>query len=151
MTEKNFKTAHQRFAQSYDRLFALLADYPADKRDLPGACGEWSAREVAAHFAGWLEEGIRQYDAILAGGEPTFTQDLDGFNAQSVASRAGLDWAATIADLKDAYARFNQTSLSLEDGLANQVYTFTSWQLGLARDCKFHTEQLEAFATLTAL
>lgn len=150
MTEKNFYTAHQRFAQTYEALFDLLETYPADKREQPGACGVWSARQVLAHLAGWLEEALTQYDRVLSGGETTFEHDLDGFNDQSVQARADLDWAATVADLKASHARFVHKSRTLDDSLANSGPVFTGWQLGLARDCKFHTGQLIAFAAASS-
>ena len=76
---------------------------PAELRERPGACGDWSVREVVAHCAGWEWEGARRLRLIAA--DPTLPDavyDIDRFNAASVAVRARQDWTRMLDELAKA-------------------------------------------------
>src|SRR5690606_19496856 len=81
--------AIQEFDSTYAEMFALVEQYPAELRTQSGACGTWSAREVLAHFSGWLVEVQRRYDGYDAGDSQKVQYDFDEFNARSVNARTG--------------------------------------------------------------
>ena len=60
-----------RWACAARDFLALLDDVPIDLHERPGACGIWSAREVAAHCAGWEWEGARRLRLLAA--DPAMT------------------------------------------------------------------------------
>lgn len=135
----------QQFMNSYHHLFEVAARYPADRAERPGACGEWSAKQVLAHCSGWIAEALRRYEMYDRGENSGVRYDFDGFNAQSVADRAGLTWDETVGELYglvDVY-RFRIARLKPEVIAANRRYM--AWVDSLADDCANHTVQLEQF------
>jgi hypothetical protein len=91
------RTAHlAAYAAFHDAAIAL----PLHRREQPGACGDWTAREVVCHATGWGAEVLMRLLAICA--DPTVpeqTYDDDRFNAAQVAARRDLDWLAALAEL----------------------------------------------------
>lgn len=133
----DYQSAHARFKQAYDKLLTILADYPPERRELSGACGTWSVKQILAHCSGWIREAITRYEASLAGDTSRPRYDFDAFNAASVESRAALDWDATITDLQNTLNELYSKSAE------HPVMTW--WMDVLAHDCEDHTQQIEAF------
>jgi DNA polymerase-3 subunit epsilon len=92
----------------------VLEAFPADLRERPGACGVWSARQVAAHCAGWEWEAARRLRLIAADpGIADAVYDVDGFNAASVAVRARQGWSATLDDLTKGSAALGTAAATI--------------------------------------
>lgn len=78
-------------------LFAML---PATGREVRGAIGEWSARDVRAHLAAWRAIEARRLEARLAGGEgvtagdPAPNDPIDDSNAALQSRYADWSWEA---------------------------------------------------------
>ncbi len=142
-------------ALAWDALRAgMEADYaafrqaaesmPAARREEPGVCGVWSPRQVAAHLAGWLEEGARFFPKRLAEPDYEANYDDDAVNAASVAARAGQSWEETLAELSERYAQFGAAADALP-AEARRDWPFPGWLRGLARDFREHGAQLRAW------
>jgi hypothetical protein len=131
--------AQLRWANAARVFLALLEELPAALRERPGACGVWSPRELAAHCAGWEEEAARRLRLIAA--KPDIAdrsyQDIDGFNAASVAVRARLSWTETLDDL----AR-NGAALGAAAGAIPDDPRTREWLNGRARDFEMHSAGL---------
>ncbi len=139
------KAAVEEFESAYAALFQLIERCPVVKREQPGACGTWSAREVLAHCSGWMVELQRRYDHYDAGNLEGIRYDFDTFNAGSVNERAALDWDETVSELRARVqaAITRAQALSPEVTAANDRYD--RWLRVLAEDCREHTDGLQAF------
>jgi DNA polymerase-3 subunit epsilon len=103
-----------RWVESARAYLAVIEGIPAELRERPGACGIWSAREVAAHCAGWEWEGARRLRLIAA--DPAIADavyDIEAFNAASVAVRARQGWTATLDDLARGSAAFGAAAAAI--------------------------------------
>ncbi len=63
------------------RWDALLSEVRPEEMDLPGVCGEWSVKNLAAHLAAWERRPVAWLEAIRNGTQPQpapWPQDLTG-------------------------------------------------------------------------
>ena len=139
-------TAIGDFKTAYADLFTLVDQYPADRREKAGACGDWSARQVLAHCSGWIVETQKRYDGYDAGDTRKIPYDFDEFNAQSVTSRADQTWEETVAELQALSASLIERAGTISAEKAAAETRYGGWLEALAEDCRDHTEQLKAFA-----
>ena len=92
---------YQQFQFAYADLVTLIDAYPKDKAEEAGALGVWSPKQIIAHLSGWVVEATQRYRDIPQSNSPNKEySDWDGFNAESVASRAHLSWDETVVDFK---------------------------------------------------
>lgn len=142
--------ALSRFRRGYQALFALVDDFPEERRNLPGACGEWTPRQVLAHLCGWLEEGHARMVQVQAG-DKTWRQydedsDYAAFNAASVGQREHIAWDEMVAEMKqrtDAF--YGESKAAGAAGLADDPRV-REWAYWLWHDCVNHMGQLSRFA-----
>jgi DNA polymerase III subunit epsilon len=136
---------YARWMRAARTFLTLLEGLPAELRERPGACGEWSVREVVAHCAAWEWEGARQLRLIAA--DPTLPDAvyvIDSFNAASVAVRARQDWTRTLDEMiKASNTLAKAASLTLDDSRTQE------WLLGRAADFEEHTEGLQRWLAET--
>lgn len=138
-----------RLQRGYSALLALVDDLPEGMRDQPGACGDWSPRQLLAHLSGWLMEANSRYLAIKAGDRIDRQYDADAdhaaFNQESVASRAALSWDETVADLKASLETFvAEAQATPRDRMADDE-RYGEWLDWLWKDCVEHMGQLCRF------
>ena len=81
----------QLLENSHVRVIEALDDLPEAAWDKPGACGEWSVKDVIAHLASY-ERVIVDMLKTFSGDEPTpyiqrFLDDNQEFNNSQVESR----------------------------------------------------------------
>ena len=127
-----------RWSRAASDFFALIEGVPVELRERPGACGEWSIREVVAHCAGWEWEGARRLRLIAADPtRPDAVYDVDRFNGASVAVRARQDWARTLEELAKASATFGVAAAALPDDPRTE-----EWLRGRAADFEEHAAGL---------
>jgi DNA polymerase-3 subunit epsilon len=130
-----------RWTQAAREFSALLAQVPVELRELPGACGEWSVREVVAHAAGWEWEGARRLRRLFANPTlPDAVYNVDGFNAANVAIRARQNWAATLDELAKASQTFGLAAAALPDDRRTR-----EWLAGRAEDFEVHSAELRCW------
>ncbi|HUN09436.1 MAG TPA: DinB family protein [Aggregatilineales bacterium] len=144
-SKATFWAALAAYQRAYWNLFRILATYPAERGEQPGACGVWSPKQVLAHCSGWNVEALRRYDQYAAGDATPVRYDFDSFNAKSVEDRAYLDWQATVQEVIDTAGALYQRSRSLPDEAQLNDPRHAEWLTALAEDCHDHTEQLKAF------
>jgi DNA polymerase-3 subunit epsilon len=129
---------YTRWARAVLDFVALLDAIPAELRERPGACGDWSVREVVAHCAGWEWEAARRLRLIAA--DPTLPDavyKVDGFNAASVAARARQDWSRTLDELAKASNTLARAARAMPDDARTQ-----EWLVGRAVDFEEHADGL---------
>jgi len=132
--------------EAFEALFALLAVYPQAKCEQPGACGDWSSKEVMAHFSGWMAIAPGRFDDFDAGDTRSVKFDWDTTNAASVAERAHLSWEETRVDLHETLGKFlaRAEQVAPEKPVADPRYQ--EWLDDLRVDCMEHTDELRRFA-----
>lgn len=136
--------AIQEFDSTYAEMFALVEQYPAELRTQSGACGTWSAREVLAHFSGWLVEVQRRYDGYDAGDSQKVQYDFDEFNARSVNARTGQSWDEIVSELRGHVAVLIARAQALPPEKATDK-RYWRWLEIMAEDCREHTAGLRTF------
>jgi uridine phosphorylase len=130
--------ASTRFTVAYDALFALLDDYPIDKRTQTGACGRWSPKEILAHMCGWVDEAVLHFDAFDAGTvRDVKYKDIDAVNDQFVESCASFSWDEIVARLREGAVKLPKRAKSKP--------RYSMWLAQLARDCENHSNHLRDF------
>jgi DNA polymerase-3 subunit epsilon len=136
-----------RWRQAARGFFALVEAVPAELRERPGACGEWSIREVVAHCAGWEWEGARRLRLIAADAtRPDAVYDVDRFNGASVAVRARQDWTRTLDELTRASATFAAAA----EAMPHDPRT-AEWLRGRAVDFDEHSDGLRRWLEATVV
>lgn len=142
-----FDSNLKRFQTAYAQFFELTEHYPAHLVDVPGACGEWSPRQVVAHLSGWVIEGQRRFNEVLAGDViPSMRYDVDTFNAEQVAARAHLDWNATLIELQSVVSDLDAQAQAIAVDRRTTDSFFAGWLKALAHDVEQHIIQLRQFA-----
>jgi DinB family protein len=63
------ETALARYDAEFDRWRSALDAVGMDRMDEPGVMGEWSARQLVAHLAGWQWKTLASMRTALSGGE----------------------------------------------------------------------------------
>ncbi|MBN1967230.1 MAG: maleylpyruvate isomerase N-terminal domain-containing protein [Anaerolineae bacterium] len=139
-----FRRLIEQWLAAYDALFAALDALPPVQRETPGLCGEWSARQLVAHLAGWHYEAIRRYAEIVAGDIADRSYDTDAFNALQVEARAHLTWEQTLDDLREAMDIFRAQALNLP-GTGTRDFRYAEWLRGLTADAETHRAQVLAW------
>ncbi len=140
---KPFRMQLRRWRNAYDAFFAALAAIPPDKREAPNVCGYWSAKEIAAHLAGWHYEAVRRFVDYTAGDTEDRQYDVDAFNAQQVEARAHLNWDQTVADLREIIDILLEQARDISEDRAHAQPAYAGWLETLARDADDHRRQIE--------
>jgi len=146
MDPDSFAASLERFRNAYNTLFDLLGNYPVEHREQPGACGEWSPRQTLAHLCGWIIEAHKRYSDIAAGDENDIDyEDLEGFNAASVAQRDRMDWNSVVSELRGLAHDLSLRAAVVPPSIAANDLRYGQWLDTLSDDCEAHTIQLRAF------
>lgn len=59
-----------RIGETRERWRRLVADVGPERCDLPGAVGEWTFKDVAAHMTAWRRRTVLRLEAAARGEEP---------------------------------------------------------------------------------
>ena len=94
------------FRASRREFVRRLLPLPPDRRTTPPAPGEWSARDLIAHVAAWIERANDHIPRLLLGWTPGEQIDVDTFNAEAVASASGWTAEQALAAFRRAADRF---------------------------------------------
>jgi DNA polymerase III epsilon subunit-like protein len=132
-----------RWAESARVFLEVIEGISPELRERPGACGSWSAREVAAHCAGWEWEGARRLRLIAA--DPAIADavyDVEAFNAASVAVRARQGWTATLDDLARGSAALGAAAAAIPNNARAH-----EWLTARAADFDDHAHGLRQWLT----
>ncbi len=145
MSSKSFRTLVENWLAAYDALFSALEALPAEKRETPGICGDWNARQLVAHLAGWHYEAIRRYAEYAAGDPLDKTYDTDAFNAIQVEAREHLSWEQTLDDLREAIDILHAQAQTLSERHAAADPRYAAWLDGLIKEARHHGQQVTAW------
>ena len=129
-------TVQHAFIQALEQL-------DAERRDVVGVCGNWSAKDVIAHLIGW-DAALLSYldDPLNFNPEPLYA--CDTFNAQSVSDRQAHTWQQCIDELRSH-------SIKLEDALSSLIAEaphykrVCEWLQGRIEDYEHHCKQVTAW------
>ncbi len=140
--------ARAAHAAAFAAFHAAAVALPPRWRELAGACGDWTAREVVCHATGWEAEALGRPQAIRADlATPVRTYDDERFNAAQVAARRELEWVAALAELTVAHAALAAFLATIGPEEARDG-RFVEWAQGRADDFADHTAQLLAWCGL---
>lgn len=93
----------ERIEEGWRALMHALADIPEDRMDDPGACGEWSIKNVMGHTAFWDEQALAKIERTLAG-LPDEESDFQALNEADHAARLGRTLAEERSAMHQAHA-----------------------------------------------
>jgi uncharacterized protein (TIGR03083 family) len=107
----------QETDETYTHTLALIEAISPEQATKPGACGDWSARDVVAHFTGWHPEGQAKLQSVLDDTYERTKYDFDAFNAESVAARKHMSWQEIVEEFKQSHATLVAFAEPLDDTL----------------------------------
>lgn len=105
MDANGVREALERFRANRREFTRLVGLIPSERRLAPAASGEWSARDVVAHVAAWIDEANDRIPRLLAGAPPA-VYDVDAFNAAAVARATGWTPDQAMGAFRRAADRF---------------------------------------------
>src|SRR5690606_5863193 len=134
--------------ESYAHVMDLIEAITPEQAILPGACGEWSARDVVAHFTGWHPEARARLQALVDDTYERKRYDYDAFNAESVAARATISWSEAVAEFRDSHAQILAFAATLDETIWKDKRA-RGWLTAVTSShYPEHYEHLEAARTL---
>lgn len=102
----------RRLAHAYSRIRSAIARLPPEQLQVPGAVGDWSIKDLVAHFIAHEQFALRELAEAQRGEQPSaVAEDLAAYNARAVAERAA-DSAETV--LRAWAASFQQVIEAIE-------------------------------------
>lgn len=107
MAAMNGRDISERIASAHHRFIAASVGGPALRLEREMICGDWSARDIAAHVAAWNVEMLSAARAALGQIQaPAHHPIADGeaFNQEQARANAGRTWSDVVAWL-DATVR----------------------------------------------
>ncbi len=111
-------TLKQETDSTYAKSLELMDALSPDQVYQAGACDGWCARDVVAHLNGWLVEGEALLIALRDDTYERKQYDFDAFNANSVAVRQHMAWAAVL----DEFKRTHTALIALADSLPEEKW-----------------------------
>ena len=140
---RSWKNRINRFEKLQDELVEAAESLDESKREEPGICGTWSAKEVLAHLSGWNKEIARQFALLLDGRSGTVEHDIDRFNRQAVREREHLNWRETLDDLKETHRQFNRQARSISRDNIAENEEYAEWMSVQIEHYEHHLKQLK--------
>lgn len=137
-----FQEQYQDWQQATAYYTKLLQSVPANLQTQPGACGDWSSKELTAHFAGWNREALRRFKLYLEGQRDPIEYDEDSFNAQSVEALKLFNWRETAETFYQTVDDLNQFATALTPEQIAETKRYGLWFAALAKDLRAHSEEL---------
>jgi uncharacterized protein (TIGR03083 family) len=134
--------------ETFAHTLRLIDAISPEQATLPGACGEWSARDVVAHFTGWHPEARSRLQDLLEGVYERRQYDFDSFNAASVDARRHRSWAEVVAEFKQSHDAFVAFASAREESLWEDKRA-RGWLIAVTSEhYPEHYEHLERARTL---
>ena len=120
-----FRANRQEFQR---RLLSL----PFERFAMPPGPGVWSAHDLVAAIAAWLDEANDRIPRLLAGA-PAMTYDVHAFNAAAVAR--AQDWTPeqTLGAFRRAADRFEAIVADTDPGEIAESPEAVAWLTAMAR------------------
>ncbi len=93
----------QRIDEKWRELLETLDDIPEDRLEEPGACGEWSVKNLMGHLAFWDGIAIGKIERALAG-QPDEDVEFQPLNEADHEARRGRTLAEERTAMHQAHA-----------------------------------------------
>ena len=103
----------RRIDERWNGWLTALDGVPADRLSEPGACEDWSVKDLIGHVAYWDADALADIARITTGGQRQ-PQDVDARNESAAAANADR----SVEDLRSAMERTHQAVLDALRGLA---------------------------------
>ena len=97
-------TVRQKIDESWTRLMEVIDQAPGDRLEEPGACGDWSVKDLMAHMAYWDDRAVYVAETLSAG-EEIDPIDWQEVNTQEAALRANWSLEESRKEMHLAHAR----------------------------------------------
>lgn len=141
-------TLHQETHDTYAHTLRLIEAISPEQATKPGACGDWSACDVVAHFTGWHPEGRAKIQSVLDDTYERTPYDFDAFNAESVAARKDKTWQEIVEEFQQSHTALVEFVEPLDDALWENKRAH-GWLVSVtSHHYPQHYEHLEKAATL---
>jgi len=133
-----------------EALLAHMAFVPPQEQETRPVVGPWTLKELAGHVADWEQQGLVFIRAILAREEPVTEAEcnLDRWNAEKAAARAGEPWDKAWGDFLAARRDLLALLGTLDDDALNTAFegplggTPYNWFYMVIDHDRAHTEDL---------
>lgn len=145
MVETTFAETLAQFETDYQAFIALARQYPAELRLQSGLLDDWSARDVLAQNAGWLQEALRRYPRF-AQGTGRMVYQTETFNAVSVRMRRGKDYDDLLQEVIALSQKLVDVAKALSPERIARDSRYGEWLVALSDDVQTHTQAFEQFA-----
>ena len=93
-----------RIADEWQAWMTVLGRSPAHRLVEPGACGQWSVKDLMAHVAVWDAQVVDDIDGYVAR-QPALRIDADDVNRREAERRAGWSAEEARAEMVTAHER----------------------------------------------
>lgn len=101
-----------RIDEGWREVLGTLEGIPEERLEEPGACGDWSAKNVMGHLAFWDAHVLAEIERALAG-QPEQQVDFQALNDADQAERVGR----SLAQEREAMYRAHATVIARLEGL----------------------------------
>ena len=92
----------QKYATAVERTLESAMKVPADRRDEPGVCGDWSLKDLMGHLTYWDSVNRYEMETEQAGGTIiSDDRDDDTINAEQAEARKDWSWDQIMAEVID--------------------------------------------------
>ncbi|GCE05909.1 maleylpyruvate isomerase N-terminal domain-containing protein [Dictyobacter aurantiacus] len=154
-------SATQTLENSHLTVLQALDDLPEPMWDMPGVCGEWSAKDIVAHLTS-CELLLIDVCQTAHGEKPSpyllrWANDLQAFNDETVGARRYQTAQQVMNEYQDAQVRSSDALASLPADLVEKKGVLNWYKTGEAsiadlvegfsRHAKLHSQQIVEFRT----
>lgn len=139
MSEADRTRLIEHLAAVRERWRRLVADVPPERMEQPGAMGDWTFKDVAAHLTGWRRRTVLRLQAATRGEPPPPNpwpadlgdQEDDTINAWMHEQTKDLPLQRVLADADGIYDEFTAAVRALPADLLADPERF-DWMEGVA-------------------
>jgi uncharacterized protein (TIGR03083 family) len=100
---ENVHALLDRIDEQWRELLKTLDGIPEDRLEEPGACGDWSLKNLMGHLGFWDDLAVRKIERVLAG-QPAEAVDFQALNEADHAARLGRTLAEERSAMHQAHA-----------------------------------------------
>jgi hypothetical protein len=112
------KYGHGWFTRTFDGI-------SEDKLDIPGACGEWSVKDVLAHITSFEVNLIPILQEFVEKGRSDIEpfEDNQQFNSEEVSKRKGKSWQEVLDEYNEAFVKVSDLIKQIPEEKLREVGT----------------------------
>ena len=142
MTE-DWLTLREKLAAAFTRFLETCEQLDPRLHEQETVDGQWSLRDIVAHFTVWDHEATERFWRFLAGPTEDITYNNDEFNARAVAARQHLSYNQAIKELNSAHKGLEEASAAVQPEDLAADGRFVEWLGALSDHYEEHTAQLK--------